>query len=111
MQENPRVDSHRYVQSHRAKYANGVLVELPYPTDDVRLMIKAAVEVVDRVYRPGFKYSKNEVLLVNLCQKGDYTEDLFCISQPVATEKVMGVLDAINGRWTAGQCASPVLKG
>jgi DNA polymerase V len=39
-----------------------------------------------------------EVLLVNPCQKDEYTEDLFSISQPEATEKVMGVLDAINGR-------------
>lgn len=73
-----------------------------YPTDDVRLMTKAAVEAVDRVFRPGFKYSKAEVLLVNLCQKGEYTEDLFSISQPEATEKVMGVLDAINGKWGRG---------
>jgi DNA polymerase V len=85
-----------------AKYANGVLVELPYPTDDVRLMTKAAVEAVDRIFRSGFKYSKAEVLLVNLCQKGEYTEDLFSISQPLATEKVMEVLDAINGRWGRG---------
>jgi len=70
-----------------AKYANGVLVELPYPTDDVRLMTKAAVEAVDRIYRPGFKYSKAEVLLVNLRQGGEYTEDLFSISQSEATEK------------------------
>lgn len=85
-----------------AKYANGVLVELPYPTDDVRLMTKASVDAVDRIYRPGFKYSKAEVLLVSLCQKGEYTEDLFSISQPVATEKVMGVLDAIICRWGRG---------
>jgi len=85
-----------------AKYANGVLVELPYPTDDVRLMTRAVVEAVDRDFRPGFKYSNAEVLLVNLCQKGEYTEDFFSISQPVATEKVMGVLDAINGRWGGG---------
>lgn len=85
-----------------AKYANGVLVELPYPTDDVRLMTKAAVDAVDQVFRPGFKYSKAEVLLVSLCQKGEYTEDLFAISQPAAAEKVMGVLDAINGRWGRG---------
>jgi DNA polymerase V len=49
-----------------AKYANGVLVELPYPMDDVRLMTKAAVEAVVRIFRPGFKYSKAEVLLVSL---------------------------------------------
>ncbi|MNJ34532.1 DNA polymerase V subunit UmuC [compost metagenome] len=32
-----------------AKYANGVLVELPYPTDDTRLLTKAAQEGVERV--------------------------------------------------------------
>ena len=63
---------------------------------------KDAVEAVDQVFRPGFKYSKAEVLLVSLCQKGEYTEDFFVISQPAATEKVMGVLDAINGRWGRG---------
>ena len=36
-----------------AKYANGALVELPYPTNDVRLMTKAATEAVNRLYRPG----------------------------------------------------------
>ncbi|MGF6457894.1 hypothetical protein ABIA55_003358 [Pseudomonas frederiksbergensis] len=85
-----------------AKSANGVLIKLPYPTDDVRLMTKAAVDAVDRVFRPGFKYSKAEVLLLNLCQQGEYTADLFSISQPVATEKVMSVLDSINQRWGRG---------
>lgn len=61
-------------------------------------MIKAVVEAVDRAYWPGFKCSEAKVLLVNLLQRGEYTEDLFSISQPEATEKVMGVLDAINGR-------------
>lgn len=85
-----------------AKYANGVLVELPYPTDDVRLMTKAAVDAVDRIFRRGFNYSKAEVLLLSLCQKGECTENLFSVSQPVATERVMGVLDAINGKWGRG---------
>jgi DNA polymerase V len=85
-----------------AKYANGVLVELPYPTDDTRLMTKAAVDAVDLIFRQGFRYSKAEVLLVNLCQKGEYTEDLFATSQPESSEKVMGVLDAINTRWGRG---------
>lgn len=85
-----------------AKYANGVLIELPYPTDDVRLLTKAAVEALDRVYRPGFKYSKAEVLLMNLCQAGEYTDDLFATSQPSDASKLMAVLDQINGRWGRG---------
>lgn len=43
-----------------AKYANGVLIDLPYPTDDVRLLTRATADALDRVFRPGFKYSKAE---------------------------------------------------
>ncbi|PMQ11616.1 DNA polymerase IV [Pseudomonas sp. AD21] len=82
-----------------AKYANGALVELPYPTNDVRLMTKAATEAVNRLFRPGFKYSKAEVLLMDLRQPGEFTDDLFAHSQPVMADKVMSVLDEINGRW------------
>lgn len=88
-----------------AKYANGVVVDLPYPTDDVRLLTTAAVGALDCVFRTGFRYSKAEVMLLNLCQPGEYTDDLFATSQPTeATEatKVMAVLDEINGRWGMG---------
>lgn len=85
-----------------AKYANGVLVELPYPTNDVRLMTKAATEAVNRLFRPGFKYSKAEVLLMDLRQPGDFTDDLFAHSQPAMADKVMSVLDEINNRWGKG---------
>ena len=30
----------------------GYVVELPYPTDDVRLLTKAAVGALDRIFRP-----------------------------------------------------------
>jgi DNA polymerase V len=91
-----------------AKYANGILVELPYPTNDVRLMTKAATEAVNRIFRPGYKYSKAEVLLLDLRQPGEFTGDLFAAAQPQAAEKVMGVLDDINQRWGRGtlRCAA-----
>lgn len=85
-----------------AKYANGVLVELPYPTNDVRLITKAAVQAIDHLFRPGFRYSKAEVLLMDLRQPGEFTDDLFAALQPVATNKLMVVLDEINGRWGRG---------
>ena len=70
-----------------------------YPTNDVRLMTKMAVEALDRVFSPGFKYSKAEVLLLSLCQPGDYTDDFFAMAQPSETDKVMKVLEQINNRW------------
>jgi DNA polymerase V len=85
-----------------AKYANGVVIDLPYPSDDVRLLTRMAVDALERVFRPGFNYSKAEVMLLNLCQPGEYTDDLFATSQPTEASKVMAVLDQINGRWGRG---------
>ncbi len=85
-----------------SKYANGVLVELPYPTDDTRLLTKAALQGVERIYREGFRYSKAEVLLLDLSQRGEITGDLFAASQPVESERLMGVLDSVNARWGRG---------
>ncbi|MGY2222433.1 translesion error-prone DNA polymerase V subunit UmuC [Pseudomonas gingeri] len=85
-----------------AKYASGVVVDLPYPTDDVRLLTRMAVDALDQLFRPGFRYSKAEVLLLNLCQRGEYTDDLFAASQPAEATKVMTVLDQINQRWGRG---------
>lgn len=89
-----------------AKYANGVIVDLPYPTNDVRLLTQAAVGALDRIFRVGFKYSKAEVILLNLCHPGEYTDDLFATSQPTEATKVMKVLDQINERWGRGTLRS-----
>lgn len=89
-----------------AKYANGVVVDMPYPTDDVRLLTQAAVGAVERIFRRGFNYSKAEVMLLNLCQPGEYTDDLFAKSQPAEATRVMSVLDQINGRWGRGTLRS-----
>jgi len=81
-------------------------VDLPYPTDDLRLLTRTAVDALDRVFRPGFAYSKAEVMLLNLCQPGQYTDDLFATSQPAEASRVMAVLDQINGRWGRGTLRS-----
>lgn len=87
-----------------AKYASGALAELPYPTNDVRLMTKtkASTEAFTRLFRPGFKHSKAEVLLMDLRQPGEFTDDLFAHSQPVMADTLMSVLDYINNKWGRG---------
>lgn len=81
-------------------------------TGDVRLMTKTTVEVVARIYRPGFKYSKTQVLLVNLCQiRRVHRVSLFDLSNRSDRESD-GVLDARNRRWgsvTIASCQSIAL--
>ncbi|UYP84233.1 translesion error-prone DNA polymerase V subunit UmuC [Pseudomonas asiatica] len=89
-----------------AKYAKGVLVELPYPTNDTLLLTRAATEAVEQVYRPGYRYSKAEVLLMDLRQPGEFTDDLFAVTQPVACDRLMSVMDEINGKYGRGTMRS-----
>ena len=88
--------------SDEAKYAKGVVCALPFPTDDTRLVIKAASEGLDAIYRTGYAYAKAEILLMDLRQRGEFTGDLFAPVQPETTGRVMGVLDQINSRWGRG---------
>lgn len=84
------------------KFAKGIICELPYPTDDTRLITKAASAGLELIYRVGFAFSKAEILLLDLRQRGQFTDDLFVATPAVAAERVMGVMDAINARWGRG---------
>jgi len=68
------------------KFAKGVVCELPYPTDDTRYITRAAIAGLEHVYREGYSFSKAEVLLMDLRQRGEYTDDLFAETQPAASE-------------------------
>lgn len=85
-----------------AKYSKGILCELPYPTDDTRLVARYALAGLDQIFREGYSYSKAEILLLDLRQRGEFTDDLFAEVQPEASERVMSVLDQINQKWGRG---------
>lgn len=87
---------------NEAKLARGIVFELPYPTDDTRLVIRAAQRGLDTIYREGYGYAKAEILLLDLRQRTEFTTDLFTATSNVATDKLMGTLDAVNAKWGRG---------
>ena len=48
---------------------------------------------------------------MDLRQPGEYTDDLFAISQPAESTRVMAVLDQINERWGRGTLRSASVPG
>ncbi|MGN8260034.1 translesion error-prone DNA polymerase V subunit UmuC [Pseudomonas sp. SMSB3] len=83
-------------------HAQGALVELPYPTCDTLLMTRLATDAVSRIFRPGMRYSKAEVLLMDLRQPGEFSQDLFALEQSPDCARLMQVMDDINQRWGRG---------
>jgi DNA polymerase V len=81
------------------KYANAATCIPAFPTDDVRQLTKYALQAAAEIFRPGFAYSKAEVLLMDLRKRGEYTQDLFSPSQPERSDALMATMDKINRQW------------
>jgi DNA polymerase V len=83
-------------------YGGSLTVTLPSPSNDTRLLVKTALWIVKRLYKPGYVYQKAGVLLNDLVPDESRQRDLFFdASEPKYTQsaKVMAVLDAINQRY------------
>lgn len=89
-----------------AKYAKGALVELPYPNNDTLLLTRAAVDAVEQIDHEGVRFNKAVVLLMDLRQPGQFTDDLFAMRQSVACDRLLSVLDEINGEYGWGTMRS-----
>ncbi len=87
---------------NESHYSKSVHCQLPYPTDDTRLLVATAVAGVEAIFREGYSYAKASILLMDLCQRGEYTPDLFEPGQTVESQKLMGVMDEVNARWGRG---------
>lgn len=83
---------------NQPRYANAINCPLPYPADDTRVLAAAAVRGLEAIYRPGYAYSKAEVLLMDLRQRGEFTSDLFAESPRPGADRLMAVVDRINAR-------------
>lgn len=81
------------------KYSNAITCHPPYPTDDVLLLTNAAIQGLDAIWRDGYKYSKAEVMLMDLRKRGEFSMDLFTPEQPARSDVLMSVLDKVNQRY------------
>jgi DNA polymerase V len=66
------------------------------------VLTRYALAGLERIFQKGYAYSKAEVLLMDLCQRGEYTDDLFTPSQGAGADRLMKVMDVINHRYGRG---------
>jgi len=85
-----------------APYANAATVPLDPLTDDTGRLIRAALAAVRPIFRTGLAYRKAGVMLSGLEPRAGLVESLFDRQDRARSERLMGVLDEVNGRLGPG---------
>jgi DNA polymerase V len=82
-----------------APHRRQLLRQLPYATNDTRLIVHQATEVLVYMYRKGLRYKKCGVGLLELRPRHFEQQDLFGAAQKTQSFSVMQVIDKINSRY------------
>ena len=96
---------HVFVETDRFKldepqYNNGRTVPLPEPTDDLRVIVKAAMWGLRRIYRPEFLYKKAGIMLMDLAEGQARQGTLFGSGMSaMSSAPLMAAFDSINQRF------------
>lgn len=97
------------------QYSNGMVIPLPEPTSDTRILVEAALFGLKQIYRPGFWYKKVGVMLLDLSDARKGQGSLFSAygddNQRSAT--LMKTIDSLNQKMgvnTLGTAASGIQK-
>jgi DNA polymerase V len=79
------------------QYSNGVTVPLPAPSSYTPLMIRTALQLLGRIYRPGFRYKKAGVMFSGIVPQWDRQLDLFRpVRETERQQRLMRVMDGVN---------------
>lgn len=79
-------------------YCGSTTVQLPYPTDDTRVISDHARAAVSRLYKPGPNYMKAGVGLIELVDPRHRQLDLWQPGQTAQASALMQLVDKVNNR-------------
>jgi len=77
-------------------HAVTTVAQLPYPTDDTRLIVEIARKAATQLYTSGHAFLKAGVGLIDIIDKRHHQFDLLHPGQPTRSDKLMAVMDNVN---------------
>ena len=88
---------------NQKRYYNTLTQELPHQTDYTGTIIKSALEILKKIYRPGYRYKKAYVSLHELEKKNLEQQHLFYSQEKRNKEnRTMKAIDLINFEFGSG---------
>jgi DNA polymerase V len=79
-------------------YSNSAAITLSYSTQNTILIINAALSIIRRIFKNGYKYKKAGVLLSGFNYKGDEPQTLFSKHKDNSSDLMLAI-DNINERY------------
>ena len=92
------------------QYTTAASAAFPAPTADSRVIVVAALRILERLWREGFAYRKAGVMLLDLSPAGDAVGSLF-EDGPSENGRLMQAVDRINGRFGRVSTAAGICTG
>src|SRR3990172_11581216 len=93
------IETNRF-KTEEAQYSNSAGCYLPEPTAYTPLLIKYALQCLEKIYREGFKFIKAGVMLMDIVPEDQIQLNLFVPSRPLERDKsTMKAVDKINVKW------------
>lgn len=100
IQVHIRTNPHR---ENDPQYQRGVLMPMADPTDDTRLLCRAALNGLHQIYRSDYAYQKAGVMLVEITPRASRPRTLFDdVEAQQKSHALMATLDSINRRMGDG---------
>lgn len=85
------------------QYHNAATAELPFPSSYLPDIVKIALELLDKIYRPGYRYRKVMILLLGLESDRNVQQELFIKNEDKQKhDAIMKACDTVNERYGRG---------
>ena len=83
------------------QYSNSITIGLVCPTSDTAMLIKAAKQGMNRIYKPGIPYKKAGVMMLDIHRSGHEPQSLFGSVNHRQT-KLLHTIDGLNEKFGSG---------
>lgn len=83
-------------------YSRAAICGLEVPSCDTRDFVAAALEGLQRIFLPGYRYAKAGIILSQLTGGHGFQPDLFAPAPRRNADALMGVIDQVNARYGRG---------
>ncbi len=99
------IETNRF-REQDSQYSPSASLPLAAPTDDTWLLTQAAQAVLRTLFRPGYRYVKAGVMLLNVCESGAGRQGCLFETESAAMKArratLMATLDRVNAKWGHG---------